>query len=663
MTSQKSAANKWPQQGIAPGTTKAGSEADTFSKLLLQHQTQRNGRPAIREKKRGIWHTTTWGGLAEETAALAAALATQGLQRGTHIALLGDNRPRLYAAMSAAHALGAIAVPLFQDASADELVPLIGAVQATHVFAENQEQVDKLLSVLPKLPSVRTIVYDADRGMRHYRQPQLSSYADLLQQGRDILAKAPGFFEAHAAGSSGSDAAFVFFTSGSTGPAKPVALTHNALIDRARAMAAVEGFSDQDVALAYLPPGWVAQNLFSYVLPMVVGSCVCCPESSETMVTDMREIGPSIFLASPRVLDALLTQITTRIEDASGFSRGLYRFFMRRAESAVRKQLSGKGGGGGLFRLFGNPLIYAPIRDIFGLSRVRVAYTTGDAIDPDLIVFFRALGINLKQLYGSTEAAFLIALHRDGDVRLDTVGTPIDGVEVKVGEDREILVRSAGLFSEYRGDTKTTSEVRTGDGWLRTGDAGYVSSDGHIRIVDSLSNVGKLKGGSLFAPRAIENKLKFFPYIKEAVAIGDGRDTVCALIDIDTISVSRWADKRSISYTGNADLASRDEVYELVANCIEALNKDLAADAGLSESQIGRFIILPKEMSPDDGVLTRTGKPQRATIAKKYKALVDAMYAGKDIVPFDVDGAGPNDDVLKIRDAAMSTPAKNRRAA
>jgi long-chain acyl-CoA synthetase len=659
MTSQKHAASKWPQQNVGSGT----SEADTFSKLLLRHQVQRGSRPAIREKKRGIWHTTTWHELAEEAAALAAALADRGLGRGAHVALLGDNRPRLYAAMSAAHALGAIAVPLYQDASAEELVPLLAAVGATYVFAENQEQVDKLLSVLPKLPGVRTIVYDADRGMRHYRQPQLSSYAALLQEGRDILAKAPGFLAAQTGQGSGADAAFVFFTSGSTGPAKPVVLTHGALIERARAMAAIEGFRDEDVALAYLPPGWVAQNLFSYVLPMVVGSCVCCPESSETMVSDMREIGPSVFLASPRVLDALLTQITTRIEDASGLSRGLYRFFMRGAEKAVRRQLSGKGGGGGFLRLLGNPLIYAPIRDIFGLSRVRVAYTTGDAIDPDLIVFFRALGINLKQLYGSTEAAFLIALHRDGDVRLDTVGTAIEGVQVRVSDNREILVRSAGLFSEYRGDAKATSEVRTGDGWMRTGDAGYVSSDGHIRIVDSLSNVGKLKGGSLFAPRAIENKLKFFPYIKEAVALGDGRDTVCALIDIDTLAVSRWADKRSISYTGNADLASRDEVYELVANCIANLNRDLANDAEFSESQIARFVILPKEMSPDDGVLTRTGKPQRAAIAKKYKVLVDAMYAGKDSAPFDVDGAGPTDDVLKIRDAATSAPAKTRRAA
>lgn len=649
----------------ANGSDYVTTESDTFPKLLLEHRTQRGDRPAIREKKRGIWHTITWRDFAQETAALAAALSQQGLQRGAHVVLLGDNRPRLYAAMSAAHVLGAVAVPLYQDATPQELAPLINAVEATHVFAENQEQVDKLLDILPKTPSVRAIVYDADRGMRHYRQPQLTSYADLVTQGRELLVQNPGFLSKESAGGSGNDPAFVFFTSGSTGSAKPVVLTHAALIERARAFATIENFQDTDAAVAYLPPGWVAQNLFSYVLPMVAGSSVCCPESSETMVSDMREIGPSIFLASPRVLDALLTQISIRIDDASGLSRGLYRFFMRVAERAVRRELSGHRPSAidGILRRLGNPLIYAPIRDILGMGRVRVAYTTGDIIDPDLIVFYRALGINLKQLYGSTEAAFMVALHRDADVRLGTVGTAINGTDIKLNDKNEVLVRSPGLFSEYRGNAKATSDARTQDGWLRTGDAGYIAEDGHLHVIDSLVNVGALKSGDLFAPRAIENKLKFFPYIREAIAFGDGRDTVCALIDIDILSVSRWADKRSISYTGNADLASRDEVYDLIANCIADLNRNLAGDVQFSASQISRFIVLPKELSSDDGVLTRTGKPQRQAIGQKYKNLIDAMYAGKSDVSFDVDGPGPDADLLKVRDAATSAPANTRRVA
>lgn len=659
MASQKTGAARQ----AANEFTSVATEADTFPKLLLEHQAQRGDRPAIREKKRGIWHTMSWRELAEETAALAGALSQRNLQRGAHVVLLGDNRPRLYAAMNAAHALGAVAVPLYQDATADELVPLINAVEATHVFAENQEQVDKLLDILPRTPSVGSIVYDADRGMRHYRQPQLTGYADLVVQGRELLAQNPGFLSTEAARGSGRDPAFVFFTSGSTGSAKPVVLTHSALIGRARAFASLEGFRDTDAVVAYLPPGWVAQNLFSYVLPAVAGFPVCCPESSETMVSDMREIGPSIFLASPRVLDALLSHVSTRIEDASGLSRGLYRTFMRIAERAVRRELNGQGTPfvDTILRKLGDMLIQAPIRDILGMGRVRVAYTTGDIIDPNLVVFYRALGINLKQLYGPTEAGFMVALHRDADVRLGTVGTAINGADIRLADRNEVLVRSPGLFSEYRGNAEATSDARTPDGWLRTGDVGHIAEDGHLHIVDSLANIGALKAGDLFAPRAIENKLKFFPYIREAIAFGDGRETVCALIDIDTVAVSRWADKRSISYTGNADLASRDEVYDLIATCIADLNRNLAGDVQFSASQISRFIVLPKELSSDDGVLTRTGKPRREAIGRKYKGLIEAMYAGDSHVPFDVDGPGPDADRLKVRDAATSAPASTRR--
>jgi long-chain acyl-CoA synthetase len=658
MTSQKNAATNRPQQNSVSGT----GEADHFSKLLLQNREQRGDRPAIREKSRGIWKTRTWREFADEAAALAAALIAQGVQRGAHIVVLGDNRPRLYAAIAAAHALGAVAVPLFQDASAEDLVPFINTAGATHIFAENQEQVDKLLAVLPKIPSVQSIVYDADRGMRHYRQKQLASYASLLEQGRDILANKPDFLDQQAARASGDDPAFVFFTSGATGTAKAAVLTHAGLIARASSVARIEKFRDTDAAVAYLPPGWVAQTLFSYVLPMAVGYCVCCPESSETMVADMREIGPTILLAPPRVLDALLTQISIRIEDSNVLSRGLYRSFMRSAEKAERKKLSGKSASG-LFRLLGTPLVFSPLRDIFGLSRVRVAYTTGDAIDPDLVTFFRALGVNLKELYGSTESGFLVAMHRDGNVRSGTVGTAIDGVEIKLSEEREILVRSPGLFTEYRGDKTGTAKARSADGWLRTGDAGYIADDGHLRVVDSLPDVGKLKSGAMFAPRPVENRLKFFPYIREAVVFGDGRDSICALIDMDPSSVARWADRRSISYTGNADLASRDEVYELIGSCIAKLNAELARDTGTAQSQISRFIILPKELSSDDGVLTRTGKPQRPAIARHFKALIDAMYADQADVGFDVDGPGPDADRLKIRDVGTVAPSKSRRAA
>ncbi len=637
--------------------------ADTFPKLLLQHASERGERPAIREKSRGIWHTVTWRGLADEALALAAALSARGLERGAHVALIGDNRPRLYAAMCAAHWLGAIAVPLYQDATAAELAPQIQGADVTHVFAENQEQVDKLLDILPSCPTVRCIVFDDDRGMRHYEQPQLLAYEALLAQGRELVASQRERVQAEAMRGTGQDAAFLFFTSGTTGPAKGVILSHAALIDRARAVAATEGLRDTDVAMAYLPPGWIGQNLFSYVQPMVVGYCVCCPESSETMLADMREMGPTYFLAPPRVLEALLSQVTMRAEDSGGVNRALYERCMALARRVGPRILAGEAVslGDRLAYRLGDLLIYGPLRDVLGMSRVRVAYTAGDAVEPDLLMFFRALGINLKQLYGSTETGFFVAMQLDGAVKSGTVGPALQGVELKFTAQREILVRSPGLFKAYHRDPHTTAQALNAEGWFHTGDAGYLGDDGHLRIIDRLKNVGALNDGTPHAPKPIENKLKFLPCIKEAVAFGDGRDMVCVLVDIDAAAVGRWADQRSLSYTGHADLASHDEVYDLVADGIAKLNAELASESTLARSQIHRFAILRKELDADDGVLTRTGKLRRNFIAEHYRAVVDAMYDGRSQVRFD-DGTGHPADV-SIRDARVALPVAARRAA
>jgi len=632
-------------------------EPDTFPKLLLRHSKLRGGRPALREKSRGIWRTMTWRDLADEVAALAGALSAQGLQRGAHVALVGDNRPRLYAAMCAAQWLGAVAVPLYQDAVADEMVSSMQKAEITHVFAENQEQVDKLLELLPRCPTIRCIVYDEDRGMRHYKQPQLVSYDTLLQQGREFAGSKREFLQAEAERGTGQDVAFLFFTSGTTGPAKGVVLTHASLIDRARVAAASEGLKDTDVAMAYLPPGWIGQNLFSYVQPMVVGYCVCCPESSETMLADMREMGPTYFLAPPRVLEALLAQVSMRMEDAGGINRALYERCMALARRVGARILSGETVplGDRLAYAVGELLIYGPLRDVLGMSKVRVAYTAGDAVDRDLLMFFRALGVNLKQLYGSTETGFFVAMQRDGQVKPDTVGPAAQGVELKFTPQQEILVRSPGLFKEYHRDPETTSRARNAEGWFHTGDAGYMDDDGHLRIIDRLANVGALNDGTLHAPKVLENKLKFLPYIKEAVVFGDGRDTVCVFVDIDGTAVGRWADRQNISYTGHADLASRDEVYALIADGIAEVNTGLALEPALAKSQIHRFVILPKELDADDGVLTRTGKLRRSVIAERYRLLVDGMYDGRASVRLD------DATEVKVGEAKAAAPA--RRAA
>jgi long-chain acyl-CoA synthetase len=392
---------------------------------------------------------------------------------------------------------------------------------------------------------------------------------------------------------------------------------------------------------------------------MVSGYCVCCPESSDTTLADMREIGPTYFLATPWVLDVLLSQMELRQEDAGAFSRALYRRGMGAAQRATTRRMEGKSAslGDRLTSALCEPLVYGPLRDMLGLSKVRVAYAAGDAVDADLVMFFRALGVNLKQLYGSTETGFFVAIQRNDEVKSNTVGPAVAGVELKFTPDREILVRSSGLFKEYHGDPANTQKTKSADGWLHTGDLGYLGDDGHLRVIGRAAHVGKLKDGTPYSPKAIENKLKFIRYVRDAVVFGEGRDKVCALIDIDGVAVGRWADKRAISYTGHADLASREEVYGLIADAISRVNASLARDPALAKSQISRFLILQKELNADDGMLTRTGKLRRAAAAEHFRPLVDAMYDSRASV------RSAEGEEIKIRDAKTSIPTAPSKAA
>lgn len=642
-------------------------ERDTFSKLLLRHAEQRGGRPAIREKHRGIWRTMTWRDLAEEAQALAAALSARGLRRGAHVALLGDNRPRLFTGISAAHCLGAIAVPLYPDATADEIAPILQQAAVTHAFAENQEQVDKLLAILPLCPSLRCIVYDKDRSLRHYRQPELVSYADLLQEGHDLAAGKRGIVAEEIARGSGDDVAFLIFTSGTTGPAKGVVFTHAALIDRAGALSAMEGMSDSDVTLACLPPGWIGQSQFSYAQPMVTGYCVCCPESSETLLADMREIGPTRFLATPRVLEALLAQVATRLEGSGRLNWALYR------QSIALGQRVGAGKAASLAdrlaSLVYDVLIHGPLRDVLGMSRLRAAYAAGDPVAPDLLLSFRALGVNLKQLYGSTETGFLVAVQRDVDVRPDTVGPVAEGVELGFTSQGEILVRSAGLFREYHRDPEGTARARNQEGWFRTGDIGCLGDDGHLKVIDRLSHVGTLSDGTTYTPRMLENRIKQLSHVKEAVTFGNGRNAICALIDIDAAAVGAWADKHEVTYTSHADLAANEAVAGLLAAHVAKVNEELSRIPELARCQIHRFALLPTELSADDGLLTRMGKLRREVIAERYGELVQAMYEGRSQVSLDsgadhAPGATDATSVpVTIHDAKLAEDAGGRRAA
>ena len=644
---------------------------DTFPKLLRHHALTRGARPAIREKDLGIWQTWTWKQFADEARALACGLAAQGFKRGDHLAIIGDNRPRLYAAMCAAQCLGGIPVPLYQDAVAAEMTFPIQNAEIAYAVAEDQEQVDKLLEILPQCPSLQRIYYDEARGMRHYKQPQLASYDSLIEEGRAAFARDPAFLEGEIAKGRGSDTAAMFFTSGTTGQPKGVVLTHLALIDRALAAAEMEGITDRDVVLAYLPPAWVGQNIFSYAQPFVTGYCICCPESAETVMIDMREIGPSYYFAPPRVLEAMLTQVSIRMEDADRMSRFFYRFFMGIASRVGGAILEGKPVGvvDRLLYWLGDLFTYGPLRNVLGMSRVRVAYTAGEAIGPDLFRFYRSIGINLKQLYGSTETSVFVCIQPDGQVKSDTVGPAVPGVELKFTPERELLIRSPGLFKEYYKNPLATTEAKDTEGWFHTGDAGYFDADGHVKIIDRVKDVGKLADGTLFAPKYLENKLKFFPYIKEAVAFGHGRDRVCVFVNFDFEAVANWAEKRNMPYTGYIDLASREEVLSLVRDCIERVNADLAQEPEVANSQIRRFLILHKELDADDGELTRTRKVRRAFIADRYRGLLDALYGGKDSVHVEMqvkyeDGrTGMLAADLAIRDAKTFSPAAAKRAA
>ena len=642
----------------------------TFPRLMLDHAKARPQAPALREKEYGIWQTTTWRELADEVAALAGGMAEAGLSRGQHIVIVGDNRPRLYACMLAAQSLGAIPVPLYQDAVAAEMVFPINNAEVAFAVVEDQEQVDKLVEVREKCPQLARIWFDDPRGLRKYDVAGLASLDALIETGRTRQQREPGFYEAAVAQVRPQDVASMFFTSGTTGNPKGVVHTHQTLLDRARAGADFDKLSADEEVLAYLPPAWIGQNIFSYAQWLACGYIVNCPESAATVTIDMKEIGPTYYFAPPRVFEGLLTSVTIRMEDAGAIKKWLFKTFMEVARRVGPERMDGKSLSftDNLMWKLGDLLIYGPLRNTLGLSRVRVAYTAGEAIGPDLFSFYRSIGINLKQLYGSTETAVFVCLQPDHEARADTVGVPIAGVEIKLADNGEILVKSAGLLTGYYKNPEATAEVLTPDGWYHTGDAGFLDAHGHLKIIDRAKDVGRILGGpndgAMFAPKYVENKLKFFPHIKEAVAFGDRREKVCAFLNIDFEAVGNWAERRNLPYAGYTDLACKAEVLELIRDCVEKVNADLAQDAKLAGSQISRFLVLHKELDADDGELTRTRKVRRGYIGDKYQVLVDALYGGKSeqfietAVKFEDGRSGSVSATLKIIDVKTFSSVK-----
>ncbi len=642
----------------------------TFPQLLLQHASQRPQAPAMREKEYGIWQALTWGDLAQMVEQIAAGLHQAGLRRGDHMVVVGANRPRLYATMLAAQSLGAIPIPLYQDAAAPECVFPINNAEVRFAFAEDQEQVDKLLEVREQCPQLAHIYFDDPRGLRNYDEPGLATLDELQAAGKAFAALHTGFFKDEVAKIAHTDVAAMFFTSGTTGNPKGVVHTHDSLLNRARAGAEFDRLTSDEDVLAYMPPAWIGQNIFSYAQWLSCGYVVNCPESSATASIDLKEIGPTYYFAPPRVFEGMLTTVMIRMEDAGALKRKMFHYFMgvaRKVGPALMDGLPVSAGDRALYVL-GNVLVYGPLRNTLGFSRVRVAYTAGEAIGPDLFTFYRSIGINLKQLYGSTETAVFVCLQPDNQARADTVGVPCEGVEIKVADNGEILVKSPGLLKEYYKNPGATAEVLTADGWYHTSDAGFIDAHGHLKIIDRVKDVGRIKGGAfdaaMFAPKYVENKLKFFQHIKEVVAYGDGREKVCVFINIDFDAVGNWAERRNLPYAGYTDLAQKPEVYQLIKECVEKVNADLSADALLAGSQVSRFLVLHKELDADDGELTRTNKVRRGFIAEKYQVLVDALYGGKTSqfietqVKFEDGRTGSVSATLRIDDAKTFAPVK-----
>ena len=642
----------------------------TFPRLLLKHATERGSAPAMREKEYGIWQTHSWADLAALVEHVACGLHQAGLRRGEHMVIVGANRPRLYATMLAAQSLGAIPVPLYQDAVAAECVFPINNADVRFALVEDQEQVDKMLEIRDRCPQLSNIFFDDPRGLRNYMEDGLAGLDELIGAGAAFSKEHPDFFKAEVDKAQAADVAAMFFTSGTTGNPKGVVHTHGTLIDRGQAGAEFDKLSPNEEVLAYLPPAWIGQNIFSYAQWLVCGYVVNCPESAATVTIDLKEIGPTYYFAPPRVFEGLLTSVMIRMEDAGALKRKMFHAFMDVARRVGPARMDGKsiGFGNALMYWLGNLLVYGPLRNNLGMSRVRVAYTAGEAIGPDLFSFYRSIGINLKQLYGSTETAVFVCLQPDNEARADTVGVPCRGVEIKVADNGEILVKSPGLLREYYKNPAATAEVLTADGWYHTSDAGFIDAHGHLKIIDRVKDVGRIKGGdndgAMFAPKYVENKLKFFPQIKEVVAYGDQREKVCVMINIDFDAVGNWAERRNLAYAGYTDLAQKPEVYQLIKECIEKVNADLAEDTLLAGSQVSRFLVLHKELDADDGELTRTNKVRRGFIGDKYGVLVDALYGGKTeqfietVVKFEDGRTGSVSATLKLGDTQTFAPVK-----
>ncbi|MEM6466369.1 MAG: AMP-binding protein [Pseudomonadota bacterium] len=631
---------------------------DSFPKLLARNAKEFATKPASRVKEFGIWQSWTWAEMAQEIDALALGLMSLGLKAGDHVAIVGTNRPQLYWSMVAIQSCGAVPVPVYQDSVAEEMAYVLEHCGARFVVAEDQEQVDKVLEIAERLPLMEHLIYLDPRGLRKYDHSKMTSYRDVQEAGRQSGQEAE--LAARKDALTGQSTCVMLYTSGTTGRPKGVVLSNDNIIKTAEASCAFDRLGVDDSVLAYLPMAWVGDFIFSMGQAYWSGFCVACPESADTMQHDLREIGPSYFFAPPRFFEGLLTSVMIRMEDAGRFKKWLFHRYMDVAKRVGPALLDGKevSAADKLNYRLGRFFVYGPLKNTLGLSRVRVGYTAGEAIGPEIFEFYRALGINLKQLYGQTEASVFITQQPDGEVRADTVGVPSPGVELKIADSGEVFYRSPGVFQEYYKNAESTADTKDAEGWVATGDAGFIEEKtGHLRIIDRAKDVGQMASGAMFAPKYVENKLKFFPNILETVVFGADREMCTAFINIDLTAVGNWAERNNIAYASYQELAGHPKVYDMIQSHVEEVNASVAQDAMLSGCQIDRFLILHKQLDGDDGELTRTQKVRRRVIAEKYADLITALYDGSNEVfaetevTYEDGRKGKISATLEIRDA------------
>ena len=606
----------------------------TFPHILLENTRKfPAGKIAMREKDYGIWQSYSWQDYLDQVRDFALGLAALGFKKADKMAIIGDNRPQLYWGLAACQCLGGVPVPLYQDAIHKELHYIVDHSECKFALAEDQEQADKLMHLKAEIPAIEYIIYDDPRGLRNYKHDWLIAFTDVQEMGRKFGQENPDYFMNAVDGVKPDDMSLIAYTSGTTGNPKGVMITHRMIADCSRGFLEWDNLDETENIMAYLPMAWIGDHMFSYGQALAAGFTVNCPESTATTFHDQKEIGPTHIFAPPRIWENILTQIMIKIEDSAWIKQKAFHYFMKVANRVEKKRIANESvpPPDRILYAIGRILIYAPLLDNLGMRKIKVAYTAGEAIGPEIFEFYRSLGINLKQLYGMTESCAYVSMQKDGDIDSESVGPPAPGVEIKISDRGEVLYKSPGNFIGYFKNAEATEETME-DGWLRSGDAGYMTKRGHLKIIDRAKDVSKLNDGTMFAPKYIENKLKFSPYIKESVAHGMNRDFVAVFIDIDYGAVANWAERRHIGFTSYTDLAQRPEIYDLINNEILRVNKSLSEDEHLKNSQIKRYLLLHKELNPDDGEITRTRKVRRRFVAEKYATLIEALYAGNDNV-------------------------------